>query len=142
MRKIKDSILSARASKMRREPTEPEKRLWRSLSNSQLDRFFRSDNLRGQTIPDIPGERAYTVEVNGIGELRVGEFLLPPFDVTVGTPLAPVRDVMTGYRQVLLDTLPVMEAAQAMYTRLGFKEVEPYRPNPVVGARFMRLDLD
>jgi len=46
------------------------------------NRFFRSNNLRGQTIPDIPGERAYAVEVNGVGELRVSEFILPPFEVT------------------------------------------------------------
>jgi len=71
------------------------------------NRFFKSNNLRGQTIPDIPGERAYTVDMNGIGELRVSEFILPPFEVTVATPLAPVRDVMTGYRKVFLALLAV-----------------------------------
>ena len=69
------------------------------------NRFFRSNNLHGQTIPDIPGRRVYTVDVSGIGELRVAEFLLPPFEVTVGTPLAPVRDVMSGYRQVFFALL-------------------------------------
>jgi len=69
------------------------------------NRFFRSSNLRGQTIPDIPGKRVYTVDVNGIGELRVGEFLLPPLEVTVATPLAPVRDVMSGYRKVFFALL-------------------------------------
>jgi len=71
------------------------------------NRFFKSNNLRGQTIPDIPGERAYTVDMNGIGELRVSEFILPPFEVTVATPLAPVRDVMAGYRKVFLALLVV-----------------------------------
>ncbi len=69
------------------------------------NRFFKSSNLRGQTIPDVPGERIYTSEVNGIGELRVGEFLLPPFEVMVATPLAPVRDVMSGYRKVFFALL-------------------------------------
>ena len=47
----------------------------------------------------------------------------------------------TGYRRMLLDTLPVMERAQRLYARLGFREVPPYRPNPVPGARFLALDL-
>lgn len=46
-----------------------------------------------------------------------------------------------GYRRVLLDTLPGMEAAQRMYVELGFRDVAPYRPNPVDGARFLELLL-
>jgi signal transduction histidine kinase len=72
------------------------------LHGPMTNRFFKSNNLRGQTIPDIPGENVYTVDVSGIGELRVGEFLLPPFDVTVGTPMAPLRDLMAGYRKVFV----------------------------------------
>lgn len=47
----------------------------------------------------------------------------------------------TGYRELLLDTLPVMEQAQKMYARFGFEDVPPYRANPVPGARYMRLNL-
>ena len=47
-----------------------------------------------------------------------------------------------GYRRVVLDTLPSMASAQRMYERLGFRETEPYRPNPVPGARYLALDLD
>lgn len=61
---------------------------------------FYSSNLKGQTIPDIPGERVYNAVVPGIGELRVQEFLLPPFDVSIGTPLGQVRAVMRGYVEV------------------------------------------
>jgi ribosomal protein S18 acetylase RimI-like enzyme len=46
-----------------------------------------------------------------------------------------------GYARVVLDTLPSMTSAQRLYERLGFVDVEPYRPNPVAGARYMALDL-
>ena len=45
------------------------------------------------------------------------------------------------YSRVLLDTLPTMTGAQRMYERLGFKDVPPYRHNPIEGTRFLGLDL-
>ncbi len=46
-----------------------------------------------------------------------------------------------GYDQMLLDTLPSMTAAQQVYERLGFREVAPYRFNPIRGTRYMALPL-
>ena len=47
-----------------------------------------------------------------------------------------------GYRKMRLDTVaPVMPNAVAMYRRLGFVEIEPYRPNPIDGALYMELAL-
>jgi GNAT superfamily N-acetyltransferase len=46
-----------------------------------------------------------------------------------------------GYTRMVLDTLPTMAAAQRLYERLGFRDVAPYRFNPVPGARFMALEL-
>jgi ribosomal protein S18 acetylase RimI-like enzyme len=46
-----------------------------------------------------------------------------------------------GFRAMRLDTLPSMREAMAMYESLGFRDIEPYRFNPIAGSRFMELDL-
>jgi ribosomal protein S18 acetylase RimI-like enzyme len=46
-----------------------------------------------------------------------------------------------GYAAMRLDTLPGMEAAQALYEELGFRDVAAYADNPVPGARFLELVL-
>ena len=46
-----------------------------------------------------------------------------------------------GYSSMRLDTLPSMTGAMRLYRDLGFREIEPYRHNPVEGARFFELDL-
>ncbi len=34
-----------------------------------------------------------------------------------------------------------MKDAVALYRLLGFKEIAPYRPNPIAGAMYMELQL-
>jgi GNAT superfamily N-acetyltransferase len=46
-----------------------------------------------------------------------------------------------GYRRLLLDTLPFMKEAQALYLSMGFRPTTAYRFNPIAGSVFLRLDL-
>ena len=46
-----------------------------------------------------------------------------------------------GYSELLLDTLPSMASAQALYHRLGFVEVPPYNKTHLPGTRFYALQL-
>jgi ribosomal protein S18 acetylase RimI-like enzyme len=53
--------------------------------------------------------------------------------------IADAREI--GYHTMRLDTLPVMGSAIGLYRRLGFKEIAPYRDNPVPGALFFERIL-
>ncbi len=53
--------------------------------------------------------------------------------------IADARQI--GYRRLLLDTLPIMQSAQALYVKLGFREAEAYVYNPVAGVKYMALTL-
>ncbi len=72
--------------------------------------IFYSTNLRGLEIPDVPGQRTFNAVLPGVGELRVGEFILGPFDVTIATPLDNVHEAMRYYTQTCLWLLAVMLA--------------------------------
>jgi len=46
-----------------------------------------------------------------------------------------------GYREMLGDTMPVMQRALAMYARLGFEQTGPHTPDATPGAIYLRLVL-
>jgi putative acetyltransferase len=56
------------------------------------------------------------------------------------TIIAEARTI--GYQRMRLDTIePIMKDAVEMYRKLGFREIAPYRPNPIAGAMYMELQL-
>ena len=60
--------------------------------------------------------------------------------VLVKRIIAEARSI--GYERMRLDTVePVMKDAVAMYRRFGFREIAPYRVNPMAGTIYMELDL-
>ena len=58
----------------------------------------------------------------------------------IGALIETAREI--GYEQMRLDTLPSMTRAMEIYRSLGFKEIAPYRVNPVPGASFLELELN
>jgi ribosomal protein S18 acetylase RimI-like enzyme len=46
-----------------------------------------------------------------------------------------------GYKTMRLDTLPTMLDAMRLYESLGFRDIPPYRFNPIEGSRYMELTL-
>jgi GNAT superfamily N-acetyltransferase len=72
-------------------------------------------------------------------------FVRPPFrNRGVGRRLLDwviAEAVAAGYREMVGDTMPVMEKALDMYDRAGFERTAPHSAHPTPGAIFLRLKL-
>ncbi|HEX7759144.1 MAG TPA: ATP-binding protein [Caulobacteraceae bacterium] len=79
-----------------------------SVESPKTGVHFYSSNLHGRAIPDIKGKRTYDAVIAGVGETRVNEFLMPPFDVTIATPTRAMRESMRAYVKVCAALLAAM----------------------------------
>jgi signal transduction histidine kinase len=69
-----------------------------SIHYPRTDEYlFNSSNLHGQRIPDVKGQRKFDASTPDLGSLRVNEFLLPPYDVTVATSARAVDSSIRAY---------------------------------------------
>jgi putative acetyltransferase len=99
-------------------------------------------------LAEVDGELAGIVALRpwayGIGEMK-RLYVRPRFQgrglgkALAETVVAAARQ--SGDRALRLDTLASMAAAVAIYRAMGFREIEPYTPNPVPGALFLELSL-
>lgn len=48
---------------------------------------------------------------------------------------------LAGYAAIRLDTLASMKEAQALYERLGFRDIPAYRADPITDMRYLELKL-
>ena len=102
--------------------------------------LFYSNNLHRQIIPDIPGKAKYNTALPGIGALRVDEFVTKPFDVVIGTSLAPVRDALKVYVEVCSALLMGMLIASFLIG-LGLSHIM-LRPIRLIQETASRISFD
>jgi putative acetyltransferase len=80
----------------------------------------------------------------GIAEMKRMYLAVPARGLGIGRALAErcvlvARDL--GYTAIRLDTLPRLGVATAIYRKLGFIEIAPYRHNPDPETLFFELKL-
>ncbi|HEY0043063.1 MAG TPA: endonuclease domain-containing protein [Allosphingosinicella sp.] len=129
--------LHRRATEMRRNPTEPEKRLWRNLSNGQLGGHkFRRQAVIGWFIADfLCPQRALVVEVDGDTHDQAKDRLRDDLLAQRGYRVVRVanEDVMTNMDGVLQFVLLALNEAPLRWDR-------PH-PNPSPEGEGLRNEI-
>ncbi|KZC17957.1 two-component sensor histidine kinase [Rhodanobacter sp. FW510-R12] len=111
-----------------------------SIDSPSRGNLFRSKNLAGNPLPDVPKRHVFEGVMPGVGELRIAEFVLPPFDVSIGTPMGQVRRTMVAYTEVCLALLIGMLLA-SIAIGLGLSRVM-LRPVRLIGETANRIRSD
>jgi len=86
------------------------------------EKIFNSSNLRGRAIPDVKGKRKFNANAPGLGSLRINEFLLPPYDVTVATSARNSDTAIRAYTLTSIALVLVMLVA-SIVIGLGMSQI-------------------
>jgi signal transduction histidine kinase len=109
------------------------------IHSRETGTIFYSRNLKGRSVPDIKGARKYDVDWDN-DRLRVGEFIMPPYDVVIATPQTQLDGVMKGYAEVCAALLAVMLALSIAIGRgLSHLALHPVR---AISATASRIGFD
>ncbi|MGH8147796.1 MAG: ATP-binding protein [Rhodanobacteraceae bacterium] len=104
------------------------------------DMLFYSNNLDGRPIPDVPHKHIYNAIVPGIGEMRVAEFIMRPFDITIATPSRQMQQVMRAYVEVCIALLAAMLLVSGLIG-IGVGQLI-LRPVRLIGETANRINSD
>jgi signal transduction histidine kinase len=110
------------------------------VHSKEAGTIFRSTNLAGRDIPDVKGERQFNVVVPDIGELRVGEFIIEPYEVVIATSLQQVREAMSFYINVCAGLLLAMLIG-SIFIGFGLSRLV-LRPVRAMRATALRIGSD
>ena len=82
----------------------------------------------------------------GEGDVELKRYYISPEARGLGAGSLLLADLIRiarekGYARMVLDTIPKLKPALALYEKFGFKECEPYWDNPEAGVIYMELKL-
>lgn len=114
--------------------------------DEEMSRF--PDAYQAVLMAQVKGEAAGAVALKAfaVGECEMKRLYCRPAYRALGIGRRLAEAIIAearaqGFARMLLDTMPQMQAAQALYRRLGFQEIAPYYHNPHEGALYMALEL-
>lgn len=111
-----------------------------AVENPKTGVRFASENLKGREIPDVRGKRSYVAVISGVGPAQVNEYLLPPLDVTIATPMLPVDESLRAYVRACALLVLLMLAMSAV-VGLGLSRVL-LRPVRLIRETASRISSD
>ena len=81
------------------------------VHNDENGAEFLSKNLEGKSMPASAGKKAFSVQLDGVGELHAQTFRIAPYTITIGTPSHDIGIILEGYVEIAFSLLGAMMVA-------------------------------